>query len=440
MADERFTFSAEGPLAAAIRAAADAAGVPPAAWVARALATELGLAEGAGPSSGPSPDRTSAHRPPGAASSRGASPDQLQHQGAWQTMVDEAGLFTVALPGGWANRAWCEAGPSSRAQLVTSTSPDQTVTLRSGDATLPTFIEPMAALFSMQPGAVARGKTSAEQFGTQWLGQAFGSRPGFRVLGYQDSPDLTQAVYLMVQRAGGQASWNSAGLVEFEYDDGPGASKVSGVLAVATTGIGFLWIPQVHVVTKRGGSARQWIPVLLTMVGSLAPTSAAQAGQAQARAATDAQHQATMANLQANTQAMTAAHNQRMQDIQTSGMAHQARMADMQQTWDMQNDAWRAQQQSQSAQHSQFMNTMRQGPVGAPGMGGQDVQHDQFLNMIREEHTVVDGQGYEHQVAEGADRYYYNQHTEQWIGLQEHHDIADYTERPDDWQEGTITR
>lgn len=422
--EERLTFSADGPLAAAIRAAAQAAGIPPAAWVGRLIAAELGAQSGpAGPTTRPA--------------SWGVTPESLQDPAAWQMMTDESGLFVAGLPVGWSNRAWSEQGKSSRLSLVTSASPDGTVRFRSGDATLPTFVEPLAALFAMGSGNVPRKKMPADQFGRQWLTENYATRPGFRIGGYREDPQLQQIVLGVAQRAGASVAWNTAGLVEFGYDEA--GTPVSGVLGVSTTGFNNLWLAQVHLVEVRGGSAGPWVPALLAMVGSFAPTSAAQAHVAQSRAALQLQHQNQMANLEANRQQMMIGHQQRMHDIQASGMAHQARMAEMRQTWDNQNASWQAQQQVQDAAHGHYVDTMRQGPAGVPG-GGGDVQHDQFINMIREERTVTDGQGDDHQVADGADRYYYNQHTEQWIGLQEHHNLADYTDRPEDWQEGTITR
>ena len=435
--EERLTFSAEGPLAAAIRAAAQAAGLPPAAWVGRLIAAELGAA-GGGPAGSAGPPG-----PPGSGEKAGApvssrvTPESLQDPAAWQLVTDEAGMFTVGLPVGWANRAWSEQGRNSRVSLVTSTSPDGSVRFRSGDSSLVTFVEPLAALFTLGTGFVPRKRMTAEQFGTQWLAESYRGRSGLAVLGYRDDSGIQQIVTTLAQRAGAQVAWCTAGLIEFSYHEA--GAVVNGVLAVSTLGFSNLWVPQVHVVEVRGGPAGPWVPALAAVGGSISQTAAAQAQAAQSRAVMQMQHENQMANLEANRQQMIVGHNQRMNDIQTSGMAHQARMADMRQTWDNQNASWQAQQQSQDAAHGQYMNTMRQGAMGVPG-GGGDVQHDQFINMLREERTVTDSQGYEHQVADGADRYYYNQHKEQWIGLQEHQDIADYTDRPEDWQQGTITR
>ncbi len=58
---------------------------------------------------------------------------------------------------------------------------------------------------------------------------------------------------------------------------------------------------------------------------------------------------------------------------------------------------------------------------------------------MREETTVLDAQGYAHQVEAGADRYYHHEASNTWVGLQEHQDIVEETGN-DDFQEGTIQR
>lgn len=451
MGEDRLTFSVGGEFAEAIRQAAQAAGVSPAEWVGTVVARQLAGASPPSEAAGPGALRTApgsndapvgatpgtvpwSHDAPAASGTQGdPATTSLSDPAAWEQLTDETGTFSVRLPRGWQNRAWVVPTPAMKYPMVTASTPDGRTTLFSGDAEIPMFIDPSTGMFPAPPGMVLRPPTPAQQFLSEWVQYRHGGRRGFRLLGMEDDPQLVEVVAQAARRTGMQPTWLTGARARAEFTGDAGA--IHAVFLVVTVGMGVGWFAQVHGVTS-AGDPTGFVPALLELVASAESTPAEKQRLQAERMANDAQHQATMQMINQNTAMMTAQHQQRMANIHASGIAHQQNMAAQQATFDAGVESWRQQQAGADAQQAGYMSGLRTGGA-VPGAGGNSQQD--FINMINEERTVLDAEGQTHQVAAGADRYYHNQHTNTWIGLEAHQDIVEVAgvDR-DDYQEGTI--
>lgn len=414
-------MSIGGELAEAIRTAAAAAGASPAHWVGSVVAERLAGENRS--SATPAPEQDAGEgRPRGGAT---APTD-------WEQVTDDTASFSVSLPKGWQNRAWVVPTPTMRYPMVTTTSPDGRTTLFTGDAEIPMFIDPASGMFPAQ-GMALRPPTPAGDFLAEWLDYRARGRQGFRLLGIGEDPQLVELATRGAARNGTPVTWLTGARAVAEYDEA--GARVRAVYLAATIGLGPGWLAQVHGVSS-ADDPETFLPALLRMVDSVVSTPAEQQRILAERQANDARHRATMQQIDQNTAMMTAGHQQRMANIQASGIAHQQNMASRQAAFDAGVDAWQQQQASSDAQHAGYLGGLRSG-AATPGTGGNPQQD--FVNMINEERTVLDADGQAHQVAAGADRYYHNQHTDTWVGLQEHQDIVEVTgANREDYQEGTI--
>ncbi|MCW5953428.1 MAG: hypothetical protein KIT69_14335, partial [Propionibacteriaceae bacterium] len=382
-------------------------------------------------------DATSASPPGGQSGSQQSQEaprpvaEALADPAVWEPLVDPTDSLAVVLPRGWQNRVWMVPTPTMKYPMVTTTSPDGAVTLFSGDAEIPLYLDPSAAPMGPLPGTMLRPPTPATQFLAEWARYRHGSRPGFRVIATGEEPAIVEVAMKAAQRDGMQPSWLTGARLTVEWsEDG---RLVRAVFLATTTGVSMGWFAGVQGVIG-GDDPASFVPALLRMAASMESTPAEKQRMQQQRMMADAQHQATMASIQQNTAMMTARHQQNMTNIQASGQAFQAGMAQRREAFDAGVQSWRSQQAGADAAHAGFMGGLRTG-AAQPGMGGDPQQG--FVNMIREETTVLDAQGHAHQVEAGSDRYYHHEYTDTWVGLQEHQDIVEVTGN-DDFQEGTI--
>lgn len=425
--EDRLTLSLGGELAAAVRAAAEAAGVSPAQWAGSALARHLATA-----GAQPAPTSGAPGAQPGASTSNAprSLAGSLADPAAWEQLTDPSGAMTALVPRGWQNRIWVVATPVMKYPMLTCASPDGSVELFSGDSEIPFYVDPAAAMMGAPPGMKIAPPTQATQFLAEWVAYRYGSRPGFRVLSTTEEPAAAELVNRTAQRDGTQLAWATGARLSAEWNQE--GSPVQAVIVASTAGVTVGWTARVFGVI--GSDPASFVPALLRIAESIDATPAEKQRMLQQQMMANAQHQATMGSIQQNTAAMTARHQQRMADIQASGQAFQAGMAQRQQVFDAGVDSWRQQQAASDRSHAGYIAGMQTG-AAQPGMGGNP-QRD-FLNAMREETTVTDAYGYEHQVEAGADRYYHHEYTNTWVGLQEHQDIVEVTGN-DDFREGTI--
>lgn len=406
MDEQRVSVTMGGELAAAIQEAAKAEGIRPSAWVVRTVSRSL---------SGKTQDA------PGA-----------RQQVDWEDVTDPSGLLTATLPRGWRHAidiVHLRTGPLAR---MTTTSPDGATTIICGDPMASTFLEPgPMSMFSEVP---TRPATPADAFAAWYLQQQHGGRPGFRLIGAEPSPAMQERSANRARQAGFPLQWLTAveASAEFHCDSGP----VRVLALVSTCGGPGMWIADVNQIIT-SGEPRDFADVAWQVLSRVRPTELGRQQAAAIRGNLQAQHAATMQQLDANSRAMTQQHQANMRNIQASGAAHQQRMADLHATQDAQLSGWMQQQAQADTSHAAYMGQVRQEtPFGAAG--GRD-QHFDFLNAMREERTVVDADGYDRQVAAGPDKFYHRTHDDSFIGLEQHQDIHDVPGiDPDDYYETPI--
>lgn len=442
---ERLSLSVGGEFAAAIREAAARSGLSPAEWVGRVLADRLGNAQaveagmagrlpessGAGlPAAGSDSPATRARPGEGRSAAEG-----LQAQSAWELVTDDTNTFTIALPIGWQSRAWVEPTPLMKYPMAQATSPDGGTTLFCGDSGIPMFVDPSTGIFPT-PGTVLRPPTRALDFVTEWAQLRYSDRPGFRIVDSREDQQLGQLAVQLAQRLGSPGAWLFGARLTAEFtQDGRG---VRAIFLATTRGVGPSWLAQVQGVISVE-DPEPFVPAVLQLMSTLQSTPAEGQRLQQERTRSEANHQATMAQIAQNTAMMTEGHRQRMGNIQAQGVAFQRQMQERQATFDVGLQAWRQGQQAGDAAHAGYLGGLRGGGTAA---GGDPAGAQQgYLNMIREEETVLDAQGDPHQVVAGSDRYFHNERTNTWIGIQEHQDIVEVTgdSRPD-WTEGPVQR
>ena len=389
MAADELHLTLTGGLGAAIRTAADEAGLSPQDWMTRILRTRLD-----------------------------ARVDD------WETVTEPTGTFTVALPRGWQHElatVMTQIGPG---RIFNSRSPDGTTTIYGNDPHIPLRM-------------LGERRQSGDVFGAEYLSARHGRLPGFRLTGSRPLPRLAALVDEGTKVHGGQLEWVDASEVSAEYtQDG---QRITVTALAATFGVAMGWGGQVMQVVSTG-DASAWVPACLRIFQSFSLTQFGRQSVLADRAMRDQAHRATMNQIDANTRAMTAGHQQRMNNIQAQGAAWQQSMQERQQVFDAGVDSWHQQQATSDASHSHSMDGLRQSSTyGADASGSSD--HRNFINAMKEEETVTDRDGWQHQVEAGPDKYYYNEHREAFIGLQSHQDLHDVPGiNPDDWYETPIQR
>ena len=367
--------------------------------------------------------------PPPAARS---AAEALGDLSAWQQVTDDTQTFLISLPVGWRSRAWVEPTPAMSYPMAQTTSPDGGTTMFSGDSGIPMFLDPSTSMFA-PPGMALRPPTPAVNFLPEWVQFRYGSRPGFRQLDVREDPYLRDVAAQTVQRLGSPLTWIHAARLTATYQ-GEDGRPVRAVFLATTRGVGPGWIAQVYGVTSVE-DPEAYLPAVLKLVATAQATTAQALRNQQEQARIAASHASVMQSIDATTRANERAHQERMAGIEQQGREFQNRMAEQRGTNEAAAASWHAQQAGSDAAHEQYLGGLRTGAVTPDAAGGD--QQQGFVNAIREETTVLDAQGYAHQVEAGSDRYYHHEATNTWVGLEEHQDIVEVT-GSDDFQEGKI--
>lgn len=421
MEDDERSLTLTGEAADAVRSAAREAGTSPEQWVLDALAPRRSRGADALAGQPPQPEPRSSLADPVKA---------LARPGGWEVVTEPGGTFTVELPQGWQHQVATvprDLGPS---RVFNSHSPDGGTTIYGND---PDLLPRQTGFGSFFSGGNPRG----EPFAGQYVTGRFGRMPGFRILGTRTSAPFAQLMQRSAQRSNAPLAWLDAVEIAAEFQQDGRRMTVAAL--VGAFEMPMVWSSQVMLVVS-DAEAIDYVPALLHMYDSFKLTAAGQQAVAADQAMRQQAHQATMNQIQASTAAMTAGHQQRMSSIQTQGAAFQAQMRERQEVFDQGVDSWRAQQAASDRGHAGYMAGMREQPsYGAAAPEGSD--HRTFINTMKEEETVVDRDGWEHQVEAGPDKWYYNKHQEKFIGLDQHDDIHDVPGiNPDDWDETPIQR
>ena len=370
--------------------------------------------------------------PPAPAPPTRSAAEGLADLSAWQQVTDDTQTFLISLPVGWRSRAWVEPTPAMAYPMAQTVSPDGGTTLFSGDSGIPMFLDPSTSMFA-PPGMALRPPTPAVNFLPEWVQFRYGSRPGFQQLDLREDPQLREVATQTVQRLGSPLTWLHAARLTATYQ-GEDGRPVRAVFLATTRGVGPGWIAQVYGVTTVE-DPEAYVSAVLKLVATAQATTAQALRNQQEQARIAASHASAMESINATTRENERAHQQRMSGIEQQGREFQNRMAEQRGANEAAATAWSAQQASSDAGHEQYLDSLRTG-AATPGAGGGNEQQG-FINALREETTVLDAQGYAHQVEAGADRYYHHEATNTWVGLEEHQDIVEVTGN-DDFREGTI--
>ena len=382
----------------------------------------------------PPPPPPPAPAAPAPAPAARSAAESLADLSAWQQVTDDTQTFLISLPVGWRSRAWVEPTPAMAYPMAQTVSPDGGTTLFSGDSGIPMFLDPSSSMFA-PPGMALRPPTPAVNFLPEWVQFRYGSRPGFQQLEVREDPQLREVAAQTVQRLGSPLTWLHAARLTAAYQ-GEDGRPVRAIFLATTRGVGPGWIAQVYGVTTVA-DPEAYVPAVLKLVATAQATTAQALRNQQEQARIAASHASVMESINAATRASERAHQERMSGIEQQGREFQSRMAEQRGANEAAAAAWSAQQASSDAVHEQYLGGLRTGAATPDATGGSEQQS--FVNAMREETTVLDAQGYAHQVEAGADRYYHHEASNTWVGLQEHQDIVEETGN-DDFQEGTIQR
>jgi hypothetical protein len=322
--------------------------------------------------------------------------------------------FTVKIPEGWKHRLAVVQVYDQKRPVVTAIKPGGDAFLFLGDPQMPSYALPTPQFNSGMPLANANPLLKiapfqpAKQFFPEYLKRKFGKLPDFRIVGVAPNPRLEQVARAAAQRNGLQGKI-TATLIAFDYRDN--GKLIRSLINGMTLQVGTIWVADLNGVST-SGDPTTYNDLLLRVAESFRMNPEWQARQ---REESRQRHEATMAMIRANTEAMTRRHEANMAAIQASAARHQERMAALHAAGDAQMNAWKEQQ----AQN--------------------DVSHERFLNYVKGEETVVNSGGATFQVESGQDRYFRNKSQNTFIGTDSTKELEDLRKvwglNPDDYEE-----
>lgn len=338
-----------------------------------------------------------------------------------QVLDPVAEAFFVNVPVGWDSAAYLSTEGDVSNFVTTSVSPDGRTVLFVGDPKMPQYWSPDQASeitynfaeFLELMEVVAY--TPADTYFPQYTADKFGQLPGFAITGVEADAERVAAMQAAFAAAGLGTPEAHAVDVMFEYsmDDG---TPMQGLVQGMTINGGAFWQASVQgLATDR--TVAEYQPMLEAMSASVTTNPDYTARQ-------QAQHEANMADIQAEIQAMTARHQANMAWIQRSAQAHQQRMQSI----------WAANDASMANFYDRMdsMDRVQQG----------------FINYINEENTVAPmGSGPDAsttwQVDAGYDRYWVNPDTGEYLGGDVNFGESQIRElglNPGDYSEVTVIR
>jgi hypothetical protein len=296
--------------------------------------------------------------------------------------VDNA--FTVDVPEGWDSVAYSTGRFEVHRNVVSTVSPDGKTVMFVGDPKLPYYWEPdfVTDIFRKTVTVVdfyeIKKYQKADKYMPKYVTAKFGELPEFEILSVGPEPDLLSAIEKTLN-GGFEASTAE---VRFSYS-ASGETINAVVVGWALNG-GTAWSTDVYGLATNRDTA-DYRPMLNAMASSVTATED-YTQRAQAN------HEQSMAQIQAFGEELTRQHNANMAWIQQSAAAHQQRM---QAIW--------AQGDASMQSYYDRMDSM------------DHTQRD-FLNYINEEETVSGGETGTRQVASGATRYWVNKNDGTYVG------------------------
>lgn len=314
--------------------------------------------------------------------------EENKTQNEMQTVYDMTeNSFSIAMPAGWQNIALMHRLHNSPRTLVRAISPDNNAVVFMGDPVLPVYSMPnpqMEAMYrnmGMNPPTQSSQFIDADTYFASYMQERFSRLPGFVL----DEKYIDEKIIDFQRKEMQKLNFHpTVTNISYRFHYESNGRTIRGVVNGTTMSFGSGWLPEVSGYCTTGDIS-ELEEIFWTMGKSRVQNPAWQQAQ-------NARHQQVMAQIEANTQAMTAQHQRNMANIQASAQAHQQKMAALHQAADIRNQAWADQQAS------------------------LDAQHKQFINSIRNEHTVADPSGNTYQVDNYSDKYFVDRTNNTYIG------------------------
>jgi len=303
------------------------------------------------------------------------------------SMLDPVdGAFTVEVPEGWDSVAYSSGRYEVSRNVVSSVSPDGKTVMFVGDPKLPFYWDPAGVtdIFRQTVDVVdfyeIQTYRPAETYLPEYVTTKFGGLPEFEISAVGPEPALLSKIEQTLIAGGGFTA--SAAEVRFSYLASD--RKVNAVVVGWALNGGSAWTTDVYgLATDR--NIDDYRPMLDAMASSVTTTP-------EYAARSQANHEQSMAQIQAFGEELTRQHNANMAWIQQSAAAHQSRM---QAIW--------AQGDASMQSYYDRMDSM------------DHTQRD-FLNYINEEETVSGGETGTRQVATGATNYWVSKVDGTYVG------------------------
>ncbi|MEI2640029.1 MAG: hypothetical protein V9F03_13685 [Microthrixaceae bacterium] len=297
--------------------------------------------------------------------------------------------FSVQVPLGWDNLVYSTVEGQIHNEIVNSMSPDGETVLFIGDPKIPSYWDPDQAneitrQFTENLDSMDLAYYSpAPEYFSKYVTDKFGQLDGFQVTGSELDSTVVQRYQDAFAARGLQVPQIDAVVIRFTFSDDAGKTT-NALLKGVTINSGPVWQASAMGIGTTG-NPDDFLAMLQQVFDSKKTNPDFTASQNQ-------RHEQIMAQIQANTEAMTRRHEANMAQIQASANAHQQRMQAM----------WSA----NDASVSNFYQRMNSG----------DVQQRGFLNYINEENTVQTSGGQKMQVDNSYQRYWVNKSDGSYVG------------------------
>jgi hypothetical protein len=325
--------------------------------------------------------------------------------------VDDS--FTVEVPEGWDSVAYSSGQFAVHRNVVSSVSPDGKTVLFVGDPKLPMYWDPSGVtdIFRQSIDKVdfyeIKSFEPMESYLPDYVTGKFGDLPEFQIASVEPEPELKGLIESSLIAGAGFSV--STAVVRFSY--AASGSTINALVVGWALNGGVNWTTDVFgVATDR--NVDDYSAMLYAMAGSVTTTP-------EYAARSQANHEQSMAQIQAFGEELTRQHNANMAWIRQSAAAHQSRM-----------EAIWAQGDASMQSYYNRMDSM------------DHTQRD-FLNYINEEATVSGGATGTRQVATGATNYWVNKYDGTYVGGDINFGDAQLRElglNPNDYEQVTVVK
>lgn len=273
--------------------------------------------------------------------------------------------------------------------MVSTLSPDGKTVIFIGDPKLPMYWDTVGVggLVQQYVDAIdvyeTKAHQSAEVYLPEYVARKFGELPGFDITGVYPEQMFLKRMQGLIAEAGVSYTVTSAE-VHFTYRTSAG-DPIEALVAGWSMRTEGVWATDVMgLATDR--SLEEYRPMLYAMLESLQPTE-------EYTAATKANQEKVMAEIQAYSEEVARQHNRNMAWIQQNGARHLARM----------DAIWSPSGDTSMQNYYNRMDSM-------------DRTQRDFLNYINEEETVTGGSTGTRQVSSGATNYWVNKNDGTYVG------------------------